>query len=215
MKLSKTQRGFSAVESLLIVVILGLVGFTGWFVYHSKQTADKTLASSNSTVPVPQKKAAITTFAQCQAATGSKVEETFPERCVTKDGKTFTNKMANTPTAQQYLVIKEWDVKISMKDAAKATYTYDRTPSSGVGGSYDSLINLLAKSEFLDDKTCDVSVGMERSTKIPDMPQNSYKKLGNYYYWINGSPYACSSDADNKLNQSLRSDFTIDNLQQV
>jgi len=49
--------GFSAVEALLILVVVGILGFTGWFVYHSKQAADKTLTNTNSTVPKYKKKA--------------------------------------------------------------------------------------------------------------------------------------------------------------
>ena len=35
------QRGFSAVEGLLILVILGIVGFTSWYVFHSNNNANQ------------------------------------------------------------------------------------------------------------------------------------------------------------------------------
>ena len=35
------QKGFSAVEGVLLLVILGMIGFTGWYVYHSKKVANK------------------------------------------------------------------------------------------------------------------------------------------------------------------------------
>ena len=41
--------GFSAVEALLILVIVGILGFTGWFVYHSQKTANKDYNSQSST----------------------------------------------------------------------------------------------------------------------------------------------------------------------
>src|SRR5579871_5801589 len=54
MKILK-QNGFSAIEGLLILVIVGLIGFTGWYVWHSKNNSDKALseaqAVSNSTLP--------------------------------------------------------------------------------------------------------------------------------------------------------------------
>lgn len=34
--------GFTAVEGLLILVIVGILGFTGWYVWNSKQNTDKT-----------------------------------------------------------------------------------------------------------------------------------------------------------------------------
>lgn len=41
------QSGFGAVEALLIVVIVALIGFVGWFVYNSNQKASNTINSAN------------------------------------------------------------------------------------------------------------------------------------------------------------------------
>jgi hypothetical protein len=40
--------GFSAVEALLILVVIGILGFTGWFVYHSQKLATKDYSSQSS-----------------------------------------------------------------------------------------------------------------------------------------------------------------------
>lgn len=45
----EVQRGFSAVEVLLIVVVTGILGFTGWYVYQSTKLANKNYASVPST----------------------------------------------------------------------------------------------------------------------------------------------------------------------
>ncbi|MBX4190779.1 hypothetical protein KW794_01700 [Candidatus Saccharibacteria bacterium] len=47
--MNRNRNGFSTVEALLILVIIGLIGFTGWFVYHSKGTADKAYSASDNT----------------------------------------------------------------------------------------------------------------------------------------------------------------------
>jgi hypothetical protein len=60
-KLQSNETGFSAIEAILILVIIALLVFVGWFVWHSKQTANKTLASATQA----------TTVSKQQAKTGS------------------------------------------------------------------------------------------------------------------------------------------------
>lgn len=50
------QSGFAALEAILIVVIIGIVGSTGWFVLNAKRNTDKSLAGNNSTAPTYSKK---------------------------------------------------------------------------------------------------------------------------------------------------------------
>jgi type II secretory pathway component PulJ len=55
--MNKQQSGFAVVESLLILVIVAIIGGTGWFVWHSKQQTDKTLSETgNSQAVNPSKK---------------------------------------------------------------------------------------------------------------------------------------------------------------
>lgn len=56
----KSQKGFAALESLLIVVIIAIVGGTGWYVMRAKNNADITLSQTTSSSVVPTKKAAST-----------------------------------------------------------------------------------------------------------------------------------------------------------
>jgi len=113
-----SHKGFSAVEGLLILIIVLLLGFIGYYVYHTNQTASDTLNSSHST---PKFGSAIKTFADCKKAVGSKLLETYPEQCVTKDGKSFTDPNQLT---KKYLTIKEWGVKLPLTSTIlDATYT--------------------------------------------------------------------------------------------
>lgn len=43
------ERGFSPVELGLTVVIVVLIGFVGWYVYHVRQTSSKSLDAAAST----------------------------------------------------------------------------------------------------------------------------------------------------------------------
>lgn len=54
-KLQNNQDGFAALEAVLIVVILGILGFTGWFVLNDKKNTDKSLSSNSSTTPTYKK----------------------------------------------------------------------------------------------------------------------------------------------------------------
>lgn len=42
----KNQNGFSVLEGLLLIVILGLIGFVGWYVWRASQNANKSLDNS-------------------------------------------------------------------------------------------------------------------------------------------------------------------------
>jgi len=44
----RNSLGFSAVEALLILVVVGILGFSGWFVYHSQKVANKDYNYSSS-----------------------------------------------------------------------------------------------------------------------------------------------------------------------
>jgi len=50
--MKKNEKGFAALEAVLVVIILGILGFTGWFVLNAKQNADKSLSSNTSATPV-------------------------------------------------------------------------------------------------------------------------------------------------------------------
>lgn len=47
---TSSQRGFSVVEGLLLAIIVGAIGFVGWYVYTARNTASK-----NQATPVVQK----------------------------------------------------------------------------------------------------------------------------------------------------------------
>jgi hypothetical protein len=50
------QKGFSAVEGLLIFVVVGLIGFVGWYVWHSKNSTKNSSTTSSTTSTQPTTK---------------------------------------------------------------------------------------------------------------------------------------------------------------
>lgn len=177
------QNGFSAVEIILIIVVVALLGVGGWYVFQNQnKPADTTTNTSQNDQPQEQK----------------------------------TDEQPADPN-EGYLVIKEWGVKLKMKEAAKVTYTFDGVSYSGVHGTSESSIRLAVKPEYLQDKTCEVSVGMSRYTAANIEPAliDSAIKIGEFYYLGGGSPYACDDERDNELNKSVRADFDYTKLQSL
>jgi hypothetical protein len=73
--MKKNQYGFSAVEASLILVIVGIIGGTGWYVWHSQSNAGKVYSSvSDYSAKLSQKKAS--SSSSSQVATAKPVDET-------------------------------------------------------------------------------------------------------------------------------------------
>lgn len=84
MKLHKNQSGFSPIEIIIIIVMIGLTGAVGWLVYDRQKKTDQS----------SQTPTAINSFEECVAA-GYPVGESYPSVCIA-NGKSFTEPI--TPT---------------------------------------------------------------------------------------------------------------------
>jgi Flp pilus assembly protein TadG len=52
-KLGKDQSGFSAIEAVLVIVIIGVIAFVGWDVLHAKTSSDKVLDAATKSSAAP------------------------------------------------------------------------------------------------------------------------------------------------------------------
>lgn len=179
-------KGFGAIEALLIVVIVGVIGGVGYFVYNSQKKTSKPLDNAANS-------------------------QTEPQNTSTPDNTTTVSapdKYAGN------LVIKEWGLRMNMKDADKVTYEYHGSGLEDDKGQQESYITLVVKPDYLQDKTCTVSVGITRYKSVnSEFFIGIAKKIGDYYYIGGGSPYSCGNEADDALNKSARTDFDYKNLQ--
>jgi hypothetical protein len=73
------QKGFGAIQLILVVVLIGLIGGTGYYVYRAQDKKEQSDSSQKT----------ITNFDECVAA-GNPVMESYPEQCAA-DGQTFVN----------------------------------------------------------------------------------------------------------------------------
>lgn len=74
------QKGFTIVETLLLLILLAILGFTGYYVWHSQKQTDKTLnTASNEQLAAPDKKSKTNkpTSTQVTTAAAEKIVEDF------------------------------------------------------------------------------------------------------------------------------------------
>ncbi|MEO6761043.1 MAG: prepilin-type N-terminal cleavage/methylation domain-containing protein [Candidatus Saccharimonadales bacterium] len=210
------QQGFSLAESLLVIIIIAILGFAGWFVYSSQKSTNKTLLNTNKS-QLSSQAVIVKDFAGCKKAAGSNILQTYPPQCITKAGKTFTDTSYHSDNStadsnQKSLAIKEWGIKVSFEDAAKVTYDSptDCSGDYGIEGSADC-INLLLKSSVTTVEACkEIGVSIMRADKSND--PGSRWIIGNYSYSMHGGPGACmdgvpDSQQPSALNQ-LRAKIT-------
>lgn len=86
----KRQCGFTVVEALLLLIIAGLIGFIGWYVWSTNSATNKSLRNADKVnqITLPNTRS-IDTYDKCKQA-GGRIQESYPEVCVYGD-KSFTN----------------------------------------------------------------------------------------------------------------------------
>lgn len=75
--MNRKDSGSHVLIVVIVVLAVAILAVLGWLFWQNF-------------VNKPSSSATITNFEECKAASGSKILETFPEQCVTADGRTFT-----------------------------------------------------------------------------------------------------------------------------
>jgi hypothetical protein len=153
-KISKNENGFGAIESLLIVAVVVLLGAVGYMVYknHNKTTNSST---------------AITTTAPAKTTT-------------TQPAVTSTN-MAYTDAAKAYAVSypQDWTIKeepsnglsqLPVLDSTEARFTPSNLPAGASGNTWIGI------SSF---KSSDMAAALDAKSATQSLTINGYKAL--YY----------------------------------
>ena len=189
--MNKTQKGFAALEAILIIVILVIIGGTGYYVWHSKQQTDKTLSQAE------------------------KTSQITPRITAKKASNTSTS--TSSSKSASYVNLTEWGIKIKIRDADKVVFTIDDSVTKPYGIDAIGTAGPKFKPEALVDKSCEPGVSLYRSNQSPGDFAN--KKVNEKYYWITGGPGACSNNPttnpDDILKQRFLQDFIVDNIEQI
>jgi len=109
---------------LLVLVILGLLAWVLWNNFGKK---DETAVVS------------VTSFEECKAAEGSKMQLTFPEQCITAEGKSFTGPSTTAPDEN---ALTETGTLTNLGHTLSFQYPKTWTNKDGVLTSADGTVNI-------------------------------------------------------------------------
>ncbi len=106
MRLRTSQNGFTAIEAVLVTIVIGLLGISTWLFYERYQQKATVIDNQISQ---------INSFEDCAAA-GNPISQTFPEQC-RADGKTYTKMDDSSNETSDWLVYtspnKEFSVQLA------------------------------------------------------------------------------------------------------
>lgn len=136
------QKGFAVLETLLIVIILAIIGGTGYFVWHSRQNTDKTLGNAAKSQPgIPKTKNEPQISTTGWASFTSKLEGfaiRYPKDWeVVSNGELSTN--PHNGSRSEYLSIMSGAEKLSSGRQVRAELTVDVATSGLSGGDCSGL----------------------------------------------------------------------------
>lgn len=177
---SKKEAGFGVIEIVVILCIVAAVAFAGWYIWRENK---KSSTDGGGT---------INSFEECTKA-GNPVQDSYPEVCVTKDGKRFPNPAQANPSNfsgagsqgdQTVLKITQWGIEVPLDESNKdMVYRYEKNDT------YEAVFFTFKSLQEKDICKTDVGVSLTRKKTENEPPFNidnpqSFKKLGTYYYYI-------------------------------
>ncbi|MDB5185394.1 MAG: hypothetical protein JWN38_1202 [Candidatus Saccharibacteria bacterium] len=175
-KFQKQQDGFSAVEAILLLVIVAIVGFVGWYVLNANQNTDEVNAETRNT-----------------ATAAASVAPT-----------------SKSTTAQKYLTIKEWGVRLPYGGTDTLSYTYGNSSVQVVSKQLADKYGCTSFGAGIFSRnhgTDTLDSGGQTYAAAAKANPSAYVHVGDYYYGFSHDQAACSDtvtvDSENAAN-----DFT-------
>lgn len=138
MLMNKTQKGFAHLEALLLLIIVAIIAFTGYYVWHSKNNANKSLANAANTN-------------QTGNYSKKKTTAALPKKVPTQSSLvnyTSTTNNTGTEVSSPADVDKLNGASDSFKDFVKDKINKGKTEPSPCGNAYGLFVQKIYKDEF-------------------------------------------------------------------
>lgn len=174
------QQGFGSLETVLIILIIAIIGGTGYYVYQANRKTANLLA---------------VTAQETNSATQKSVAKTVKS-------------VASTPTVTKYLVIKEWGVRMKLNANMSDAY-YAFLPNE-TANAYLSVSSLVALAPGCAATATSIGVLFRQTiaehqaalSNPGDSNAPGDINIGNYYYGFMGAQAGCF-DTTNTAAQTL------------
>ncbi|HEX8182373.1 MAG TPA: hypothetical protein VF575_02110 [Candidatus Saccharimonadales bacterium] len=177
------QHGFMHLAAGVVVLVLIVVGFIGLQIFRH-DTAGRQLQAQ------PSKR--VTSFDGCKQDRTNTLVQSTPQQCVTADGTVFTDNSITT-LERQYLVIKEWGVRIPLSEVdSGASYAFhDSSPTDQsiltiTATNTEQIIGPTGKNcggEYLA-YVMRMPIDDPRWQETDAMPYNEHRTVGKHMYGL-------------------------------
>lgn len=196
-----TQKGFALIEGLLIVAAAGLIGGSGWYVWHHNHKPNHSLntTSTNSSVSSGPNGGRGGGAGDTHAQTGPAKTEVY---LITEWG--LDSPIPTPPNSAaliQYVIKKNGSQAFAqfstqeLKDADPAC-SVDETPAAGI------INRAKATDHLLGEDGSDSGETIQQAVSKGDISNS--KKVGSYYYWFVGPQGLCGSEKNVSKVQQLQ-----------
>jgi len=178
MKKIDNESGFSVVELLLVIIIVILLGFIGWYIYHTDHKATPSNTTTSKTASSSSKKS-VSYFTITQWGVRAPYS-----------GSLTLEYTISTSGGQSYAILSS-----SQLDASD--------PACQSAGNYGGIITRYASTDIVQDEGGSSGLTPSQYFSQYDISSAEYSHVGNYYYLYTHPQAACSSS---QTSQNLQTE---------
>ncbi len=188
------QNGFTALETILLIVIAAIIGGTGYYVYHANKKSDDTLKTSSG--GTDGRGGGETGDSHAQTGTAKTESYIIPEWHVTSD----------FPAPPESAALIQYQITNGTPVSAAFTTQelIDADPACSASAAPAGIISRAAPTDpfYLEDGTPSGQTVQQQLTG-KDNSFKPFKKAGDYYYWYTQPQAPCGDVSKTKNLQTV------------